>query len=138
MNQPVRFDAKRLREHGKRLLAAGYRRHSLYLSPAVEQLLEKNRQRGESLGVVIERLLCPQPVARPPYGKNPAADARRLEREWRKRVKHAQHEITNSQRAAAWGGSFLTRVVLYREDRKGGAIVTNTDVLEFEGEGPSL
>lgn len=134
MNLPARFDALRLREHGKHLLEAGYRRHSLYLSPAVEQLLEANRQRGESLGAVIERLLCPQPVTRPPYG----TDARQTEREWRKRIRHAQNEITNSQRAAIYGGAFLTHVILYREDRKGGAIITNSDTLEFDGERPSL
>lgn len=136
MSDPARFDALRLREHGKRLLDSGYRRHSLFLSPAVARVLEENRQRGESLGAVIERLLCPHPTCRPPYGKAPAHDARQMEREFRKRVRRAQNELAHSQQTAYRGRPIVMSVTLYREDRKGGVIVTNAGVFEFDGERP--
>lgn len=138
MSESSRFDRRRLREHGKRLLEAGYRRHSLFLSPAVAQVLEANRQHGETLGAVIERLLCPRLTTRPPYGAAPAHDARQMEREFRKRIRSAQNELEHSQRNAYRGGPITTSITLYREDRTGGVIVTNAGVFEFEGEPPQL
>ncbi|CAG4924633.1 hypothetical protein [Paraburkholderia saeva] len=131
MKTPRRFDPQQLSEHRKRLVEAGYTRHSVFLSRAVFQLLEANRRRGETLGAVIGRLLDSHLSERLPYGDVPAADVRRKAREWEKRIRHAQNELRHAQKAAQWGQPHTIRTWLLREDGSGGVVVTANGVEEF-------
>ncbi|MEM5326862.1 hypothetical protein VSR34_09675 [Paraburkholderia sp. JHI2823] len=130
----AQFDVKRLRAHGERLHEAGYRRRSIYLSPALSHWLETNRQQNETLGATIERMMGLQRGAHPPY--DDTAEARREERAFRKRIRRAENELAHSRRAANWGGSVVLSITLHRKDRKSGVVVTSAGVYEFEGESP--
>jgi hypothetical protein len=118
------FDPERMAAHRAMLEAAGYTRSSIYLSPIARRVVESNRRRGETLTIVINRLIVGE---RPEPPRETAAEAR----EWQRRIRRAQNEIRHSRRAATWGGPITLSHTLYREDRKGGAIVTADDAIEF-------
>ena len=66
MNARKPFDLSKLAAHRARLLALGYRRSSVFLSPQLRELIARHRRRGESVGAVLDRLLLSEAATRPP------------------------------------------------------------------------
>ena len=122
------FDPERMAAHRAKLEAAGYTRSSVYLSPIARRLVESNRRRGETLTIVVNRLIVGDRQEPP---RETAAEAR----EWLRRIRSAQNELKHAQHAAQWGQPFITRVWLKASNGRWWE-VSPADVRPIEGEPP--
>ena len=82
---------EQLKEYAQQVEAKGYAQVRFRLSPAVLYLIAANRRRGESVGMVLERLLVGTPVPVDP--KTAARAAAKAARRGANRRKHQQERL---------------------------------------------
>jgi hypothetical protein len=128
MGAERKFDLERMQQHREALAAAGFKRLSIFISPAARQKVEVSRRPRESASAAINRLILsdkPEPVF------ESAAEAR----EWQRRIRAAQNELRHGCQAALRGQPFPTRIWLKDPNNCWWAI-SPSDAMQIEGEPP--
>jgi hypothetical protein len=129
MNLRKPFDLSKLAAHRARLLALGYRRSSVFLSPQLRELIARHRRRGESVGAVLDRLLLSEAATRPPCSTADNGRDARMIRRTQNQIRHSWRPNNNGPR---------TLSVKIREPDGSGVLITARDAVRFEkGNEPS-